>query len=104
MPILGKEMKLCKSCVRCRKRKVKCDSLKPSCSTCLRGGLTCVYLPARKRGPPNTEELTQRRMVSQSFCYCCVGNIGDLCFVDGEDGGGRGGEKEDERGGFRTRF
>ncbi|GMH92272.1 hypothetical protein TrST_g13348 [Triparma strigata] len=62
MPILGKEMKLCKSCVRCRKRKVKCDSLKPSCSTCLRGGLTCVYLPARKRGPPNTEELTQRRM------------------------------------------
>eukprot|EP00519_Triparma_laevis_P014164 CAMPEP_0182493722 /NCGR_PEP_ID=MMETSP1321-20130603/2642_1 /TAXON_ID=91990 /ORGANISM="Bolidomonas sp., Strain RCC1657" /LENGTH=394 /DNA_ID=CAMNT_0024696563 /DNA_START=288 /DNA_END=1472 /DNA_ORIENTATION=+ len=62
MPILGKKTKLCKSCVRCRKRKVKCDSLKPSCSTCLRGGLTCAYLPARKRGPPNTKELIQRRV------------------------------------------
>ncbi|RFU34969.1 hypothetical protein B7463_g1366, partial [Scytalidium lignicola] len=36
------------SCVNCRKRKLKCDRVKPSCATCLRAKQPCEY-PERKR-------------------------------------------------------
>lgn len=36
------------SCVSCRRRKLKCDRVKPSCATCLRAKQSCEY-PERKR-------------------------------------------------------
>lgn len=32
---------MAKACVRCKQKKVKCDSMEPSCSTCLKLGLRC---------------------------------------------------------------
>ena len=36
------------SCVSCRKRKLKCDRLKPKCGTCIRLRHDCEY-PERRR-------------------------------------------------------
>ncbi|KAH8799745.1 fungal-specific transcription factor domain-containing protein [Xylogone sp. PMI_703] len=36
------------SCINCRKRKLKCNRVKPACTTCLRAGLSCEY-PERKK-------------------------------------------------------
>lgn len=40
------------ACILCRKRKLKCDGNKPSCSTCSRLGHTCEYSEERKKSGP----------------------------------------------------
>ncbi|GAP92405.2 putative fungal specific transcription factor [Rosellinia necatrix] len=40
------------ACTICRKRKLRCDGIKPSCSTCTRLGHSCVYDEARKKSGP----------------------------------------------------
>lgn len=48
-----KRMKVTLACAVCRKKKVKCDGVQPSCSRCNSMGLACEYAdPPRKRGPP----------------------------------------------------
>ncbi|KAI9800088.1 MAG: hypothetical protein M1825_004270 [Sarcosagium campestre] len=40
------------ACVICRKRKLKCDGSKPSCSTCSRLGHDCAYDEVRRKSGP----------------------------------------------------
>ena len=40
------------ACVICRKRKLKCDGGKPSCSTCKRLGHDCAYDELRRKSGP----------------------------------------------------
>ncbi len=40
------------ACVVCRKRKLKCDSAKPSCKSCLRLGHECAYDEIRRKSGP----------------------------------------------------
>ncbi|KAH9908671.1 hypothetical protein F4778DRAFT_357656 [Xylariomycetidae sp. FL2044] len=40
------------ACMICRKRKLKCDGVKPSCSTCTRLGHSCAYDEVRKKSGP----------------------------------------------------
>jgi hypothetical protein len=40
------------ACMICRKRKLKCDGLKPSCSTCTRLGHNCAYDEVRRKSGP----------------------------------------------------
>ena len=40
------------ACIICRKRKLKCDGLKPSCSTCTRLGHSCAYDEVRRKSGP----------------------------------------------------
>ncbi|PBP26904.1 fungal specific transcription factor domain-containing protein, partial [Diplocarpon rosae] len=40
------------ACVICRKRKLKCDGTKPSCSTCSRLGHSCAYDEIRRKSGP----------------------------------------------------
>ncbi|KAK3694683.1 fungal-specific transcription factor domain-containing protein [Podospora appendiculata] len=40
------------ACMICRKRKLKCDGIKPSCSTCSRLGHTCAYDEIRRKSGP----------------------------------------------------
>lgn len=48
-----KRVKVTLACVVCRKKKVKCDGIQPSCLRCNSMGLACEYSdPPRKRGPP----------------------------------------------------
>ena len=54
-----------RSCVTCRKRKVKCDKRHP-CSNCNKAAIECVFpgpgrAPRRSRKPPDTELLARLR-------------------------------------------
>ncbi|KAH8697506.1 putative C6 transcription factor Prf [Talaromyces proteolyticus] len=40
------------ACVICRKRKLKCDGIKPTCGTCARVGHNCAYDEVRKKSGP----------------------------------------------------
>jgi len=40
------------ACMICRKRKLKCDGIKPSCSTCSRLGHNCAYDEVRRKSGP----------------------------------------------------
>lgn len=40
------------ACGLCRKRKLKCDGVRPMCATCSRLGHECVYEEARKKSGP----------------------------------------------------
>ncbi|KAK1598068.1 fungal-specific transcription factor domain-containing protein [Colletotrichum navitas] len=40
------------ACMICRKRKLKCDGVRPSCSTCARLGHTCAYDEVRRKSGP----------------------------------------------------
>ncbi|KAI0388807.1 fungal-specific transcription factor [Xylariaceae sp. FL0594] len=40
------------ACTICRKKKLRCDGLKPSCSTCTRLGHSCAYDEVRKKSGP----------------------------------------------------
>lgn len=40
------------ACMICRKRKLKCDGIKPSCSTCSRLGHVCAYDEVRRKSGP----------------------------------------------------
>lgn len=40
------------ACMICRKRKLKCDGLKPSCSTCTRLSHNCAYDEVRRKSGP----------------------------------------------------
>lgn len=40
------------ACIICRKRKLKCDGSKPSCSTCTRLGHDCAYDEVRRKSGP----------------------------------------------------
>lgn len=40
------------ACIICRKRKLKCDGTKPSCSTCTRLGHNCAYDEVRRKSGP----------------------------------------------------
>lgn len=40
------------ACVLCRKRKLRCDGLRPTCSTCKRLSHDCAYDEVRKKSGP----------------------------------------------------
>ncbi|KAJ1673048.1 hypothetical protein EV182_005989, partial [Spiromyces aspiralis] len=53
------QIKLLQSCDFCRRRKVKCDGTKPTCSTCVRHKVPCHYspltIPRRRSGKRNRD-------------------------------------------------
>ncbi|KAJ2512627.1 hypothetical protein H4217_006786, partial [Coemansia sp. RSA 1939] len=44
--------RLNQACLLCRRKKIRCDSVHPSCSNCQRRGIQCIYPEVRKRGRP----------------------------------------------------
>ncbi|ORZ13572.1 fungal-specific transcription factor domain-domain-containing protein [Absidia repens] len=49
----NKRVKVTLACAVCRKKKVKCDGIQPTCSRCNSMGFSCQYSdPPKKRGPP----------------------------------------------------
>ncbi|KAF9935432.1 hypothetical protein FBU30_000030 [Linnemannia zychae] len=59
-----KRKRLTQACDPCRKKKIKCDGLKPSCANCAKLELQCTYLPSlKKRGPRQGYiELLEKRL------------------------------------------
>lgn len=41
--IINKKRRSVVSCTECRRKKQKCDEIKPSCTQCLKSGVSCVY-------------------------------------------------------------
>ena len=80
-----------RSCVTCRKRKVKCDKRQP-CSNCQKASIECVFprpgrAPRRTKKPPDAELLARLRRLEG-----VVQKLGKG--VDGEDLSPRGGSPE----------
>ncbi|KAI8324117.1 hypothetical protein GQ54DRAFT_257160, partial [Martensiomyces pterosporus] len=40
------------ACASCRRKKVRCDGVQPSCGNCISRGMACTYLAQKKRGRP----------------------------------------------------
>ncbi|KAG0371164.1 hypothetical protein BGZ54_009523 [Gamsiella multidivaricata] len=59
-----KRKRLTQACDPCRKKKIKCDGLKPSCANCAKIDIHCTYLPSmKKRGPRQGYiELLEKRL------------------------------------------
>ncbi|KAJ2743641.1 hypothetical protein GGI20_003588 [Coemansia sp. BCRC 34301] len=46
-----KKKRLTQACQHCRKKKIRCDGIRPSCNNCTKNKSPCTYLPSvRKRG------------------------------------------------------
>ncbi len=57
------------ACMICRKRKLKCDGIKPSCSTCTRLNHDCAYDEVRRKSGPKrgyVKALEERLSASSS--------------------------------------
>ncbi|KAK7924173.1 hypothetical protein PG985_006227 [Apiospora marii] len=60
------------ACMICRKRKLKCDGVKPSCSTCTRLGHTCAYDEVRRKSGPKrgyVKALEERLKMVESLLH-----------------------------------
>jgi len=63
------------ACIICRRRKLKCDGTKPSCSTCTRLGHNCAYDEVRRKSGPKRgyvkalEERLSTSIISISTSY-----------------------------------
>jgi len=58
------------ACIICRKRKLKCDGTKPSCSTCTRLNHNCSYDEVRKKSGPKrgyVKALEERLSAFEAF-------------------------------------
>lgn len=47
------------ACETCRKKKLKCDAGKPSCSVCVRRGISCIYEQGRQSQPERSVPVSQ---------------------------------------------
>lgn len=54
-----KRLRTSVACETCRKRKLKCDAGKPSCSVCVRRGISCIYEQGRQSQPESSVPLSQ---------------------------------------------
>ncbi|KAJ2666299.1 hypothetical protein IW148_001017 [Coemansia sp. RSA 1199] len=61
-------VRLMLSCDNCRKKKIRCDGTKPSCSSCTRSTTQCVYSPVGPRKKPrrSVADTAKRRASTES--------------------------------------
>ncbi|KFY42669.1 hypothetical protein V495_04397 [Pseudogymnoascus sp. VKM F-4514 (FW-929)] len=61
-----KRLRASVACETCRKRKLKCDAGKPSCSACLRRGISCIYDQGRQSQPEKSVPVPQILNIPES--------------------------------------
>lgn len=55
------------ACQECRRRKARCDRVRPQCGTCAEAGLSCVIIEERpQRGPKKGQLKALRSRVGES--------------------------------------
>lgn len=54
-----KRLRTSVACETCRKKKLKCDAGKPSCSVCSRRGISCIYEQGRQSQPERSVPVSQ---------------------------------------------
>ncbi|KAJ2573599.1 hypothetical protein GGH95_004045, partial [Coemansia sp. RSA 1836] len=50
------------ACASCRRKKVRCDGVQPSCGNCVNRSISCTYLAQKKRGRPPKVQARQSSM------------------------------------------
>ncbi|KAJ2744111.1 hypothetical protein GGI20_003218, partial [Coemansia sp. BCRC 34301] len=50
------------ACASCRRKKVRCDGVQPSCGNCINRNMLCTYLAQKKRGRPPKVQARQSSM------------------------------------------
>ncbi|KAI1483801.1 hypothetical protein F4774DRAFT_366536 [Daldinia eschscholtzii] len=58
------------ACTACRRRKIKCDGMRPRCTTCVKRGMpSCIYIDKAKVGPEAMEllELLKSLPINEAF-------------------------------------
>jgi hypothetical protein len=66
------------ACVLCRKRKLKCDGMRPTCGTCKRLSHECAYDEVRKKSGPKRgyvkllEQRLRKSAHSQHVTVCAL--------------------------------
>ncbi|KAJ2876794.1 hypothetical protein GGH93_000492 [Coemansia aciculifera] len=50
------------ACASCRRKKVRCDGVQPSCGNCVSRSMSCTYLAQKKRGRPPKVQARQSSM------------------------------------------
>lgn len=65
-----------RSCVICRRRKVRCDKLSPSCTNCRRAKIACVY-PSTERPRPKWARRLERS-VTTAPGPSAINDVGDV--------------------------
>ncbi|KAG9323250.1 hypothetical protein KVV02_000144 [Mortierella alpina] len=92
-----KRKRLTQACDPCRKKKIKCDGLKPSCANCAKLSLNCTYLPSmKKRGPRQGYiELLEKRLDKMEKMLQHGPNAVDPDLLDAKLRGASEGEADD---------
>ncbi|CAO3567223.1 unnamed protein product, partial [Mortierella alpina] len=92
-----KRKRLTQACDPCRKKKIKCDGLKPSCANCAKLSLNCTYLPSmKKRGPRQGYiELLEKRLDKMEKMLQHGPNAVDPDLLDAKLRGASDGEADD---------
>jgi hypothetical protein len=65
------------ACVLCRKRKLRCDGLRPTCSTCRRLSHDCAYDEVRKKSGPKRGyvKLLEQRLRASAHNYVPISSL-----------------------------
>jgi hypothetical protein len=71
------------ACMICRKRKLKCDGIKPSCSTCARLGHSCAYDEVRRKSGPKRGyvKALEERLSELAVLMLSSGRLGHLLIL-----------------------
>ena len=57
------------ACVMCRRRKLKCDSAKPRCGTCIKHNYACEYSEVKKKSGPKSKAGEVAHLVAKSNLF-----------------------------------
>ncbi|KAI9317085.1 fungal-specific transcription factor domain-containing protein, partial [Dichotomocladium elegans] len=98
------------ACIRCRKKKVKCDFVQPTCGRCANAGLPCSYAtpPRRVDGQAfdqlgnHVEELKERMQKMQTELALIKSNLHPFSGRDSNEGFGASGSSVGAGTGFQV--
>ncbi|KAJ1919239.1 hypothetical protein H4219_002090 [Mycoemilia scoparia] len=55
-----KKKRLTQACDHCRKKKIRCDGIRPSCKNCHRLSIPCTYVPSSRKRGRNGQKMVDR--------------------------------------------
>ncbi|WPA99420.1 uncharacterized protein RHO25_004037 [Cercospora beticola] len=63
--VLSRGTNVRRSCNACSRQKVRCGAERPACKRCNAKGVSCTYMPSKRRGPRNRSGKNDRRTLGR---------------------------------------
>lgn len=63
--VLSRGTSVRRSCNACSRQKVRCGAERPACKRCNAKGVSCTYMPSKRRGPRNRSGKNDRRTLGR---------------------------------------